>query len=561
MPNLEQYQAMFHSLACGICQVALDEEFTLLYANPFFYYIYGYTCEEANDIGFHSISYILPEPVFAEVHAKVMTYIEHKERFFELEYQGVHRSQKPLWLLVRCTYDPARADSILCVLMDIAVHKKLEDELRMSMEESRMAFQLTDKMLYTFDIEERRLTLPKQVSEEFNLPHTVYGVPQSIVAANIIDENSVDEFIRFYTAMLHGVPEGVSEVKKRRRDGSFRWYRANYQLIYDTYGKPKRSIISCEDITEQREKELVYSKWKQYFQAQEGKTIGYYEYDLSMDQQIEGAGDTPPEYLENLKGYTETVLYIAEHFVYPADREMFYHFFDRNRLLTLFYDEQNETEIEYRRCSKHAVYWVRASVRMVEDPYTGHIKMFMMTLNIDREKQKTMRLQKLAETDEMTGLLKRETFIRKVNECLMTKDYVVRHAFILLDIDEFKQHNDTYGHQFGDLVIRDTARILTSSLRAYDFSGRLGGDEFMLFLNGISSQRDVQPRIAALCEKLNRMYPDRGTVSCSMGIAFYPQDGTDFQQLYQNADIALYEAKRSGRSTYRIYQKDNMGRK
>lgn len=64
MPNLEQYQAMFHSLACGICRVALDEEFTLLYANPFFYYIYGYTCEEANDIGFHTISYILPEPVF-----------------------------------------------------------------------------------------------------------------------------------------------------------------------------------------------------------------------------------------------------------------------------------------------------------------------------------------------------------------------------------------------------------------------------------------------------------------------------------------------------------------
>ena len=142
-----------------------------------------------------------------------------------------------------------------------------------------------------------------------------------------------------------------------------------------------------------------------------------------------------------------------------------------------------------------------------------------------------------------------------MNDCLKMQDYVIRHAFLLLDIDEFKQQNDTYGHQFGDQVIRDTAELLKSSLRKHDICGRLGGDEFMVFLNGVSSQERVLPRIQQLCEKLHREYAKKGSVSCSIGVAVYPEDGRDFKTLYHNADIALYEAKRAGRSNYKLFQK------
>jgi diguanylate cyclase (GGDEF)-like protein len=555
MTTRNQYAYMFHSLACGICRVALDDSFTLLYANPFYYHIYGYTPQSAMECGFDNVKYILSAPVFHRVRTEALQHVKKQERFFELEFQGVHRNGEDLWLLVRCTYDPEDGESILCVLMDIAVHKQLEDQLRMSMEESRMAFQLTDKLMYSFDIEECRLTLPPQISEDFDLPQIMYGVPMSIVNAGTVEKDSIPEFIRFYNAMLSGEPHGYSEVKKCKKDGTCCWYAAKYSMIYDKAGKAKRAIISCEDITKQKEKEFVYSKWRQYFKTKEGKTIGYYEYDLTLDRHMEGVGDTPPEYLKTLKRYTDTVPYIAEHFVGDEDRERFYRFFDRNRLLTLFYDGQDEDVIEYRRIEQETIIWVRASLRMAEDPTTGHIKMFMMTMNIDAEKKKTLRLQKLVETDEMTGLLKRETFIRKVNDCLKMQDYVIRHAFLLLDIDEFKQQNDTYGHQFGDQVIRDTAELLKSSLRKQDICGRLGGDEFMVFLNGVSSQERVLPRIQQLCEKLHREYAKKGSVSCSIGVAFYPQNGTDFEQLYHNADIALYEAKRAGRSNYKLFQK------
>ncbi|WNX86146.1 diguanylate cyclase [Agathobaculum sp. NTUH-O15-33] len=554
MASLEQYQNMFRTLPCGICRVALDEEFTLLYANPFYYHIYGYTPENAQEAGFTTVKFILPAIEFRDIHERVMEHVHNKETLFELEYQGVHSSGKSLWLVVRCTYNTAQPDSIVCVVLNIAAHKQLEDRLRMSIKESQIAFELTDKMMYVFDIAERRLILSEKVANTFGLAQITYDVPESIAASGIIAEDSIDEFNRFYHAMIQGIQEGQAVTRKRRKDGSIGWYFAKYTLIYDHNGKPRRAIISGEDITQQREKELTYQKWSQYFKDQEGKTIGYYEYDMTVDQQMEGVGDAPPEYLKSLKTYTGTVLYIAEHFVCEEDREAFYWFFDRNRLLALFYDQHEyDASIEYRRIGKNGLYWVRASVRMVADPYNNHVKLFLMTRNIDLEKREEIKLHRLVEIDEMTGTLKRETFIRKVTEILSRNDYVVRHALIILDIDHFKEHNDAYGHQFGDQVIRETTALVKRSLRKNDLCGRLGGDEFVVFLSNIASIEAMLPRISDLCNELNRPYPGKGNVSCSLGVSFYPHDGITFEELYQHADTALYDAKESGRAVFKIY--------
>lgn len=157
--------------------------------------------------------------------------------------------------------------------------------------------------------------------------------------------------------------------------------------------------------------------------------------------------------------------------------------------------------------------------------------------------------------DEMTGVLKRETFIRKVSDILAMDDFIICHAFILVDIDEFKQINDTYGHQFGDQVIRDLTWSIKESLRKKDLCGRLGGDEFLIFLNNIPRKEKLLPRLDNLCTALRKDYPGKHTVTCSMGVTFYPYDGITFQELYQNADLALYETKGAGRSDYRIFHK------
>lgn len=554
---LSHYKTILDLVPCGICQVALDDNFTILYANRLYYDIYGYTSENAVEKGFDNARFILPDSEYLAIHQAVMKHVTQGDQYFQLEYRGVHSSGKLLWLLVQCSYNPDTPGTMLCSLVDIAERKRMEEELRLSMEENRIAFGLTDKIMYVFDVAERRLQQPAATAHEFGLPPVAENVPYSVVESGAIDEISRKDYIEFYQSIMRGDHKGYAVVKKRRTDGSFCWHEARFFTIFDGDGKPKRAIISCENITEQREKELTYQKWSQHFKSQEGQTIGYYEYNLTRNTVEEDVGDEPPEYLKPLKKYTQTVRYIAKHFVYEGDRERFYHFFNREKLLTRYYDGQRGGTLDYlRKREDGSLYWVRATVQLIADPYNSDVRLFMMTLDIDREKRETLRLHQQLEQDRMTGILNRGTFVARVTDILEQSEETALHALIMLDIDQFKKHNDSHGHQFGDQVIRETAQILKGFLRRSDLCGRMGGDEFMVFLSDISSEADVIPRISALCDLLRREYPEKGEVSCSLGVVFYPHNGMDFNDLYHNADIALYEAKHAGRANFRIYGTD-----
>lgn len=545
-------RSILDQVPCGICQVALDDDLTILHANRHYYDIYGYTRQMAEEAGFLNARFVIMERDFREIHRQVTRFAKSGKTLFKLEYQGIHRSGRLLWLLVQCAYNPEEPGRMICSLVDIADRKETEEKLRMSMEESRIAYELTDKLMYIFEVEKRRLNQPRIMSDEFGLPPVADNVPYSIVEAGAIAEESQREYIEFYESIMRGKPNGQAVVKMRRKDGDFRWYSAKFAAIYGEDGKPQRAIISCEDITEQREKELTYQKWSQRFKEKEGKTIGYYEYNLTKD--TAESGDDPPEYLKPFTKYTETVRFIAETFVYEGDRARFYNFFNRDKLLMRYYDEQTSGTIEYlRKREDGSLYWVRATIQMIADPYNSDVRLFMMTLDIDEEKKELFRIQRLMEHDGLTGILNRETFITKVKEILELSNPATRHALIMLDIDQFKKHNDSHGHQFGDRVIQETAQILKHFLRKDDICGRIGGDEFMVFLKDIASEQDVVPRIAEMCRRLKRQYPEKAEVSCSLGVVFYPRDGETFQALYHNADLALYEVKKAGRCDFKIY--------
>lgn len=554
LSELAHHRNILDLVPCGICQVALDDNFTILYANRLYYNIYGYDPETAYEKGFINARFILPESEYPSIHQTVLDHIRQGDQDFQLEYRGVHSSGKSLWLLAQCSYHPDSPDTMLCSLVDIAEHKQMEEELRMSMQENRIAFELTDKIMYVFEVEKRRLHQPKDTADEFGLSSVAENVPYSVAASGAIDEASKNDYIEFYESIIRGEPTGYAVVKKRRTDGSSCWHDAKFSTIFDGEGNPKRAIISCEDITEQREKELTYQKWSQYFKTQEGKSIGYYEYNLTQNTVEENAGDEPPEYLKPLKKYTQTVRYIAKHFVYEGDQERFSNFFNRAKLLTQYYDGQRGATLDYlRKKPDGSLFWVRVMTQLIADPYNSDVRLFMMTLDIDREKKEDLRLHQQLEQDKMTGTLNRGTFVSRVMKILEQSAGIRQHALIMLDIDQFKNHNDSYGHLFGDQVIKDTAQILKNFLRKSDLCGRMGGDEFMVFLSDISSESEMTARIEALCDLLKREYPGKAKVTCSLGVVFYPHDGMDFKELYQNADIALYEAKHAGRAVYRIF--------
>ncbi len=150
--------------------------------------------------------------------------------------------------------------------------------------------------------------------------------------------------------------------------------------------------------------------------------------------------------------------------------------------------------------------------------------------------------------DPLSGLL------NKVNTSELIEVYLDGHqgSLMIIDIDHFKNINDSYGHLSGDQVIKDFGNLLKRHCRSTDIVGRVGGDEFVVFFKDIYDKETITLKAQHIIEDSQKIMEQ---VSCSIGIACYPDDATTYEELYENADQALYYAKNSGRSCFCFYCK------
>lgn len=171
-----------------------------------------------------------------------------------------------------------------------------------------------------------------------------------------------------------------------------------------------------------------------------------------------------------------------------------------------------------------------------------------------RQEMETFRQK--AGTDYLTGLYNRREGTELITKLLEHMDPEKdSHAFIILDLDNFKGLNDTLGHQTGDVALQDVAAVLRRHFRSYDIICRLAGDEFVVLINNIPPEI-VSKNLDSLLKKMNLCYKNgeaQFQISASVGAAMAPLDGRDFQTLYQKADEALYTAKNKGKQTAEIY--------
>ncbi len=176
--------------------------------------------------------------------------------------------------------------------------------------------------------------------------------------------------------------------------------------------------------------------------------------------------------------------------------------------------------------------------------------------DITQQKQHMSELLMRAETDPLTGLFNKEETRQRIERSLAFSASGVKSALIIVDIDNFKGVNDSLGHQFGDAVLVDISGKIRKLFRSGDIVGRLGGDEFMVFLENIPNEGMVHKKAEALCEAFRNTYTgvdNQYKISGSIGIALFPQHGSTFDALYHVADIALYESKHKGKDCYTLY--------
>lgn len=215
-----------------------------------------------------------------------------------------------------------------------------------------------------------------------------------------------------------------------------------------------------------------------------------------------------------------------------------------------------EAIIRLKKCTGEYI-WVRNCVVTLMDENNVPKCATGVCIDIDSERRESLRLKVKAERDHLTELYNRGATESLIEDILDKSESDSVHAMLLIDVDNFKNINDTYGHQEGDKILRAIGEGLKGLFREGDVTGRIGGDEFLVFIKNVPDESVFYTRVQEVLlmfDGLNRSakYP----VSSSIGVAQFPSHGKTYETLHHKADIAMYSSKKSGKNKFTVYSED-----
>lgn len=298
---------------------------------------------------------------------------------------------------------------------------------------------------------------------------------------------------------------------------------------------------------------LMEERKNMFQKATEQMYDNIYELNITKNGYV---GERTAEYFKNLGAeglpYDQGLKVIAQTQIKEEFRDGYVDIFSPENILRQYEAGCNHLHYEFMISeNKSSYHWMRIDAYIFFSQEDKCVHMFIYRKNIDKEKKQAIQ----AQTDEMTGLLNKMATERQIEQ-LIADNPGRKYALFFIDIDNFKQVNDRFGHRFGDHCIRCFASIVRQNFREGDVIGRIGGDEFAVFAPmSDAGIRWVHKRAQILVSELNTVCED-GTnswrMSASMGVSISPENGRDFNSLYESADRALYETKKRGKNGYTI---------
>ncbi|OHE09080.1 MAG: hypothetical protein A2513_07220 [Sulfurimonas sp. RIFOXYD12_FULL_33_39] len=216
-----------------------------------------------------------------------------------------------------------------------------------------------------------------------------------------------------------------------------------------------------------------------------------------------------------------------------------------------------EGEIKDRR-KNGEVYITLSTIILIKDSQENITNYIGFTRDITKMKEAQNHIEILAYYDSLTNLPNRTLFMDRLEQSLLyCKRNYRKSALLFIDLDNFKNVNDTYGHQVGDLLLQKVSNILLTSVRASDTVSRLSGDEFTVIIRNLESKDDIINIVNNIIEKISKHIIIDETIlldiGSSIGAAIYPDDTTDKDELIKMADEAMYRAKENGKNRLEFY--------
>jgi diguanylate cyclase (GGDEF)-like protein/PAS domain S-box-containing protein len=528
----QRFEATFEHAAIGLCHV--DATGRLLRANALCIRLLGHAGG--------------PLPALADV--LVLDSAQHQSLLaalkggqpFSCDLRARRGDQLRGWFRVSVSAMPAQADasalaSAVVVLDDISARKlaaqalqRSEEQLRSYAEHAPLGVVLVDARGRLLQANAAALALAGRT------PHQSWLKP----LADLVSERG-RPLSRWASRPLLRTGRWSLEAQLQRADGSTRWIAVNAARAAGGH-----YLAFVQDITERKQEERALRQAHALFEStQEGLLV------TDPDANIVAANPafcrTTGYTLEELRGRPVHML--------SSGRQdaAFYH----RMWATLAQTGMWQGEVWNRR-KNGEVYPQWLAINAVRGPDGTLMNYVAAGMDLTRARQSEMELQRMAHHDALTGLPNRlllmETLEQAVARAQRQRN---RGAVLMLDLDRFKNVNDSLGHPAGDRLLQEMAQRLRARLRSADTIARLGGDEFGVLVEGLADPEDAAKVAHALIHACQQPVTlDGGLVICmgaSVGISLFPDDSAHGDRLIQQADAAMYSAKGAGRGTFRFF--------
>ena len=523
-----------------------------VYVSQLYQKLTGYS--EAELIGTYSLGNIYPDD--REMVREEAIKCLKEERFEPYEYRFINKKDEVMWVLETITpivYKEERAT--LGSFMDITGRKKVEEKLRHEEQRFRALAEQSSDIIVLVN-REGIITYENPAVERYLGLKAEERIGVSIFERIHPDDLklSIDTFNTLSRDI--NAPDPHFEIRLRNRNGSWHTFElVGSKMIHENV--VEYVILNLRDITERKQAESQREAALEALRQSEEKyrsileTIqeGYFEVDFAgnftffNDSLCRNLGYSKEELMGmNNRQYTD-----KEH-----SKKLFQTF---NKV----YNTGEPTErFDWQIIRKDGTKrYVESSVSLQKDSSGKPAGFRGIVRDVTERKQIEQQLNHIATHDTLTGLPNRMLFIDRLGVALaQSKRNRHKLAVMMLDLDNFKNVNDTLGHMVGDQLLKEVGYRLSGLLRQNDTVARLGGDEFIVLLSDLERMEDVI-RVAEIILKAFKQLFVCGnhklTSSTSIGIAVYPDDGNDIDSLLKNSDMAMYFVKMHGRNNYKFF--------
>ncbi len=422
---------------------------------------------------------------------------------------------------------------------------KAHEEIKSSEERLKLALRSSESGVWDYDVPQDQLYEPRIHQD---LKRSEIKIPIHFNQhMELIHPHDRAEFTNKWEAFINSdIPTFECNYRLENHDGHWLWYRDLGKVVKrDDSGFPERITGTYTNITE---KELNKEQAQLFGEAFQKTRDGV----LILDHQFHPIAANKSFY--QLFHTTEERLFTNPWHAITVSDTTLEDF--RRLLIKLDINEHWQGEKTISTPDNPEIP-VLVNINSFSESTKSHRYYVVVVTDITKQKEAEATLRRMASYDPLTSLPNRTLLMDRVNHAIdRAKRYKLSICLFFLDLDRFKQVNDSLGHEAGDTLLKEVANRLTQCLRADDTVARLGGDEFVILLEQFSSTDDLSNIAKKIINAIDTPITIDGqqmSVSTSIGISVYPYDASTATDLLKNADLAMYHAKEQGRNNFQFF--------